>query len=67
LGEKERTSAAVFMTPEDLLRSCDRLRINGDNEFEEILEQNIIYLETRGHVLTPFFGKNRSKGIRRSG
>jgi hypothetical protein len=67
LGEKERTSAAVFMTPEDLLRSCDRLRINGDNEFEEILEQNIIYLETRGHVLTPFLEKNRSKGIRRSG
>jgi hypothetical protein len=36
------------MIPEDLLRSCDRLRINADNGLEEISEQKIIYSETRG-------------------
>jgi hypothetical protein len=32
-----------------------------DNGFEEISEQKIIYSETRGHVLTPFFGKKQVK------
>jgi hypothetical protein len=52
------------MTPKDLLRFCGRHRINGDNRFEEISEQKIIYSETGGHVLTPLFGKQvkRDKG-----
>jgi hypothetical protein len=49
------------MTPEDLLRSCGRLRIKGDNGFEEISDQKIIYSETWGHVLTLFIGKIGSK------
>jgi hypothetical protein len=64
---KERTREVVFMTPEDLLRFYDRLRIEEDNGFEEISEQKDYLLRNwGGHVLTPFFWKNRSKGIRRS-
>jgi hypothetical protein len=49
------------MAPEDLLRFYDRLRIKGDNGFEEISELKDIYSETGGHVLTPFFGKTGQK------
>jgi hypothetical protein len=38
-----------------------QLRIEKDNGFEEISEQKIIYSETRGHVLPPFFGKQVRK------
>jgi hypothetical protein len=40
--------------------------IKGDNIFEEISEQKIIYSETRGACVDTIFCKNRSKGIRRS-
>jgi hypothetical protein len=51
----------AFMTLEDLLRSCSRLRINGGDGFEEILEQKLIYSKTGWHVLTPFFEKTDQK------
>jgi hypothetical protein len=43
------------MAPKDLFGFFGRFRIKGDNGFEEIAKQKIIYSETEGHVLTPFF------------
>jgi hypothetical protein len=63
LGERENQGSCIY-DPEDLLRSCGQLRIKGDNRFEEILKAKKIIYSEGGHVLTPFFGKNRSKGIR---
>jgi hypothetical protein len=59
-GEIKNQRGCIY-DPRDLLRSYDRLRIMGDNGFEEISEQKIIYSETRGHVLTPFFWKKQVK------
>jgi hypothetical protein len=49
------------MTPENLLRFCDRHRINGDNGFEEISEQKIIYSETGGACVDTVFWKTGQK------
>jgi hypothetical protein len=35
-------------------------------DIKQISKQKIIYSETGGHVLTPFFGKQGQKGVRRS-
>jgi hypothetical protein len=45
------------MAPKDLFGFFGRLRIKGDNGFEEVSEQKIIHSETGRHVLTPIFGK----------
>jgi hypothetical protein len=55
-GERKNRVGCIY-DPEDLLRSCGRLRIKGDNWFEEISERKDYLLRNWGHVLTPFFGK----------
>jgi hypothetical protein len=62
---KRKNQGICIYDPKNLLRSYGRLRIKGDNGFEEILEQKYYLLQNWGHVLTSSFGKNRSKRIKR--